>query len=317
VLRRLAGNCFWMGRYIERAENVARTLGVAERLAHAPEHHRRPGPLWTETLMISCDENQFRKAGLQPDANSVLEWCFLDARNTSSVVSCLHGARDNARTARHLFTNDAWEALNGAWIEVQTWDRTKVESSGGWEDACAWSIRQCLLVRGAFLELARDELPHVITLGQMLERVASIVSVLQLSPIIRLAHQECLPGTALHRRTEATLAMAGGVDTFGRGMRDGLDPLEVVQFLIGDPTSPRSLLVCCRTMVEAIIGMTGGNSDAHARTLPAARALVAAVLAMVEDDAPIAPVLGGIIEKVWALSELVAQEHFSLATSAA
>lgn len=317
MLSRLAGNAFWLGRYLERAENVARTLGVTERLAHAPEHHRLPGPLWTETLMMCCDEHQFREDKHTLDAGTVLEWCFLARDNASSVVNCLRAARDNARTARHLLTRDAWEALNGVWIEVQTWDRASVENHGGWEDACAWATRQCLLARGAFLELSRNEVPHVIDLGQMIERAAYTATILQLSPITGMGRVTCASGTPLYRRTEATLAMAGGIDTYGRGRRNGLLPHEVVEFLLGDPASPRSLLVCARAIVEAIVGMTGGSAVAHERTLPAARLLVDAILAVVEGDEPVAPAVRSIIERMWALASLIDREHFSVATSAA
>lgn len=317
MLKRLAGNCFWMGRYLERAENIARTLGVVERLAHAPEHHRDPGPLWTETLMMCSDENQFRELGHHPDAGSVLEWCFLDRSNQSSVLNCLGTARDNARTARHLLTNDSWEALNGAWIEMQGWhDRVAVEAHGGWEDACAWATRQCLLVRGAFLELPRDQLPQVITMGQMTERLAYTATVLQMSPITRAGDAACWPGSPLQRRTEAALAAAGGIDTFGRGDRGGVCPREVVNFLLGDPVSPRSLLVCSRAIVECIVGLTGGESARHARSLPAARELVDRVCAAYEGRVEIVAAMAGIVTSIFGLSGIIARDHFETASAA-
>lgn len=306
MLARLAGNCFWLGRYLERAENVARTLGVAERLAHAPEHHRDPAPLWTIALMMCCDERQFRDAGRQAAAVAVLEWCFLGRDNSSSVVSCLRAARDNARTARHLLTTDFWEALNGAWIETQGWNVATVEANGGWEDACAWATRQCLLARGAALELERGELPHVLALGQAVERAAFTATVLAMSPITGAPDGDCGPGSALHRRAESALRAAGGADTFARAALGGVTPRGVVRFLTGDLASPRSLAVNARAIADAIVGLTGG--DRSAPTLPAAQALTDAIYAAVEQPTPTA--MQNLTTRLFALSDLIQRAHF-------
>jgi uncharacterized alpha-E superfamily protein len=312
MLNRLAGNLFWLGRYLERAENVARTLGVSERLAHAPEHHRNPGPLWTETLMMCCDETQFRKTGAVASADVVLDWCFMGLENPSSVVNCLRSARDNARTARHLLTSEAWVSVNGAWIESWDWSREAVEFQDGWEEACHWATRRCLQVRGAFLELPRGELPHVLTLGRAIERAAFIGTILQLSPITAAPPGVCPPGSPLQRRTEAALRSAGGLDTFGRGSRKGICPRDVVDFLIGDPVSPRSLLVASREIVEALICLTGGETAELDKSLPAAQGLVAQVEGAAKELGNPVETVADIVKNMWALSDCIQREHFAI-----
>ena len=118
MLGRTANDLFWMSRYIERAENMARLLEVGYRIALLPRDGDGQDEEWRSTLRSAgCEQGYLAKYGAY-DTRDVVNFMLFDGDNPSSVYSCLAAARRNARAQRTAMTREMWESLNGAWIDV-------------------------------------------------------------------------------------------------------------------------------------------------------------------------------------------------------
>jgi uncharacterized alpha-E superfamily protein len=108
LLSRFAENTFWLGRYLERAENLARVLHV-----NATYGRDDPsGPEWGRVLRLYADEELFAKSNEESSAAAVLNFYMIDRNNPGSIASMIVAARENARSIRHLISTEMWTHLN-------------------------------------------------------------------------------------------------------------------------------------------------------------------------------------------------------------
>src|SRR4029078_2531518 len=124
-----AQNLFWLSRYVERAENMARLLEVGYRMSLTS---RREGgtsePLISMPQAAEADED-FNAKHQVPDVGNVSQFMLFDETNPSSVRSCLLAARTNARSVRTALTTDMCVSLNTAWLEFAGLDPREVSGS--------------------------------------------------------------------------------------------------------------------------------------------------------------------------------------------
>ena len=111
LLARFAENAFWMARYVERVENLARILDVNETFARDAQGVQE----WRPILQLHSDEEAFFEHYKTADAKSVVRFYIIDRRNPNSIVNAIHGARENARSLRHLISLETWTQLNTFW----------------------------------------------------------------------------------------------------------------------------------------------------------------------------------------------------------
>lgn len=108
LLSRFAENVFWLGRYLERAENLARILDINETYAR----DNPDGPDWKRALVLNSDVERFSQTYDAIDARNVLAFYVTDKNNPTSIISCLTSARENARSVRHLISTEMWTQIN-------------------------------------------------------------------------------------------------------------------------------------------------------------------------------------------------------------
>ncbi len=278
MIPRIAGNCFWLARYLERAENNARLLRMAERHSVQPEAVGDPIGLWSTALEVggTLDTYEARVGAIHRD--DVVRFMVLDRENLSGIVSCFRMARDNARTARFLLTDAYWDAINSTWLEAQALDEARIERDGV-EGIVTWSIERCRLVRGAAEDLLRDTLPHVLALGEAVERADFTARILAEMTEPLLGHGTDPPpiGSPAARRWSSLLAGLGLTETFRREPGSRLDPLHVLEVVLLHPTSPHTLLVNAQRMRAAIDGFAGPGESSSRETAAALEASIRGV----------------------------------------
>ena len=108
LLSRYADCIFWLARYVERAENLARILDVNETFSR--DSHG--GQNWFSIVQLNADEERFFATHAAVTAASVLEFYVVDRDNPNSIVSAISNARENARTLRPLISTEMWVQLN-------------------------------------------------------------------------------------------------------------------------------------------------------------------------------------------------------------
>ena len=117
MLSRVAERLYWLGRYIERAENTARLVMVNNNLLL--DLPASAGVLWESLLELLATAASFRERHHSVSERQVIRWVMADEHNESSLVSSLRAARENARTVREVIPSESWELINDLYWSAQ------------------------------------------------------------------------------------------------------------------------------------------------------------------------------------------------------
>jgi uncharacterized alpha-E superfamily protein len=240
VISRVAENCFWLGRYLERAESAARMLGVTRNLVL--DAGLNPRQVWLPVIIVSGEEERFHKrlgAAATESGEKVQEYLTWEQENPSSIARSLSAARDNARSIREVVSLEAWEAVNFLYLWANS-PRARAE----WrEDRHAFYRRiktsaQSLhgIVRGTMLH---DDALQFIELGMVLERAGQTARILDV-------HHHAFRTIALHDVAETALWLSllracSGFEPFMKLRQGRVSSDAVAHFLVLEPLFPRSV----------------------------------------------------------------------------
>src|SRR5258708_7661377 len=118
MLSRVADSIYWMSRYVERAENVARFVDVNLNLMlDSPQGAYQQ---WQPLVNITGDYSEFTKRYKEATQQNVLEFLTFDGENPNSIISCLRAARENARSVREIISSEMWLQLNTFYLMVDS-----------------------------------------------------------------------------------------------------------------------------------------------------------------------------------------------------
>src|SRR6266852_8874676 len=120
MLSRTADHLYWMSRYIERAESLARLVDAHYRMSLLPHASATLTQSLSSTIIALDMEHAYKEKHDAIEPNAVFEFVSLDRDYGGSIFSCLAGARENARAVRGSLTSELWETLNSTWLEVRT-----------------------------------------------------------------------------------------------------------------------------------------------------------------------------------------------------
>ena len=263
MLGRTANDLFWMSRYIERAENIARLLEVGYRIALLPREVAGQGEEWQSTLRSAgCEEGYLAKYGAY-DPRDVVNFMLFDADNPSSVHSSLATARRNARAQRTALTREMWESLNSAWIEYSAIDPANL-ASNELPPLFDWIKERSALFRGALLNtILRNDTFCFNQLGTFLERADNTARILDVKYYVLLPHNELVGGEIDHAQWAAILRSVSAHRSYRWVYRDSYKPWRVADYLILNPQMPRSLRSCYEEIAPTLsqLGHFYGASD--------------------------------------------------------
>ena len=147
MLGRTANGLYWMFRYIERAENIARLIDAGMRVSLT-----RAGSSdedWDGVLQSAGVRDEFAEVHDKMTAANAIDYLLRDTANPSSVMSCIDSGRNNARMVRTALTRETWEATNECWIELKQLLGRKVRAAE-LPEAIDVIKRRAGLIRGAF-----------------------------------------------------------------------------------------------------------------------------------------------------------------------
>lgn len=236
LLSRVADSLYWMARYMERAESVARLLEVNLRLQlDLPLE----GNQWQSLVETCGDAEVFRKRYGKATEESVISFLALDREYPNSISSCLFYARENARSVRETISSEMWEHVNGIYLEVQ---RQYAESSGGISPEV---FRQLRLAGHMFqgitdATMSHNEAWHFVRLGRQLERTDKTSRLLDVKYFMLLPCATRV-GTPYDDLLWAALLRSASAMEMYRQKQGKIGPREVVEFLVLDPDFPRSI----------------------------------------------------------------------------
>jgi uncharacterized alpha-E superfamily protein len=238
MLSRTADHLYWMSRYIERAEGVARMLDAHVRLALLPRPAEDVLQGWTATLVSLGAEAGYAERHGRVNPAAALDYLAFDRANPGSIVSCLRLARENARAVRGTITSEMWETLNATYLESRgIGPDAGVAAAAGFLE---WVKQRSHLTRGVTVgTMFRDEAFHFTRIGLFLERADNV------SRILEARWRD--PGRRGERLgTEASewsvlLRSLSAFEVYRRVYRTVVTPLRVTELLLMNGDMPRSV----------------------------------------------------------------------------
>ena len=242
MLSRTAASLFWMGRYIERWENLSRILNVGYRMGQIP-NWASGGTRddWRSfTVAAGCEAALHAKHG-EATLDTVIAYIVLDEDNPSSVYACLKAARTNARSVRTALTSEMWESLNDTWLEFD----------GQWKKALGrdnllnfldWARNRSTLFRGAMRgTMLRDDTYSFLNIGIFIERADNTARILDMKYHILLPPGESLGGSVDYYQWSTLLRSVSALGAYHWVYREPIRPWLVAELLILREEMPRSL----------------------------------------------------------------------------
>jgi len=244
MLGRAAQNLFWLSRYIERAENMARLLDVGYRMSLTS---RREGGAAEHLLsMLQAAEIDGPFAGKHPvaDVASVSHFMLFDEENPSSVRSCLLAARTNARSVRTALTTEVWETINAAWLEFAAIRPSEV-TGAKLPELLNWIKQVSHQFRGALIStILRDDGYAFSTIGGYVERADNTARILDMKYYVLLPRASFVGGDVDIQQWTLILRAASAHRSYRHVYHDRYKAWNIADYLILRPEMPRSLVFC-------------------------------------------------------------------------
>lgn len=262
MISRVAEHCYWLARYLERAENTARILEVNHTLLldfHVPYEQQ-----WRPVLIIS-GIHDFKQ---EPTAERVQEFMTWDEKNLGSIVASLGAARENARIIREVISVEMWERINYYYLWMRSPNARELYDHNRHEFySQVKRINQ--LVHGICdATMAHGEAWEFFRLGAHLERACQTARILDVKYHTLLPRLDEVGTPADNAHWVAILMSCSGYEPFHKKARSfPSDPAtSVAEFLILDELFPRSVRRClweCETAVATVSGAVKGGPSSE------------------------------------------------------
>ena len=256
MLARVADSIYWMSRYVERAENVARFIEVNLNLMlDLPAGSAQQ---WQPLVATTGDSEEFAKRYDTATQQNVIQFLTFDEENVNSIRSCLRVARENARSVREIISSEMWEHLNEFYLRVNS---AEAGSRTDPQDLLRSIKRSGHLFTGVTdATMTHNESWHFCQLGCMLERADKTSRILDVKYFLLLPTAADVGTTSDDIQWAAVLRSASAFEMY-RKCHGRIAPERVVEFLLFETEFPRAIQYClqrARTSVHAISGTPAG-----------------------------------------------------------
>jgi uncharacterized alpha-E superfamily protein len=262
MITRVADHCFWLGRYLERTESIARQLQVTGNIALDAEVD--PARVWRPIVIVAGQEADFiarHGRDALADGEVVQRYLTFDPDDPVSLSSSILYARENARSVREVVSLEVWQTINELYVWFEGEEQTRLFDES--RDAFYGRIRQATQLA---LGLVRSTMLHdtpldFIWLGVVLERVS------QTARLLDVQHHTLLEDTAKHPVIETALWLSllracSGFEAFMKRNRGKVTGPGVAAFLLKEAKFPRSVLYSTRYARERLAAIVGDEPDA-------------------------------------------------------
>jgi len=258
LLSRVADSVYWMARYIERAENVARFIGVNLNLQI--DLPLAPSQQWQPLIDTSGDAALFKDRFGSATQAKVIEYLAYDLDNPNSIASCLRFARENARSVRETISSEMWAQVNGMYLQIQT--QRSLPEPERMLDVFREIRMGCHLFQGVTdSTMTHNEAWHFMRMGRKLERADKTSRLLDVKYFMLLPSVADVgtPYDDIH--WSAVLKSVSGFEMY-RKKYGRITPADVVEFLVMDPEFPRAVRFCIKSASDSLHAITRTPSGA-------------------------------------------------------
>lgn len=244
MLSRHAENLFWIGRYVERAEDTARLLDVTYHGLLEAGSERAPAEVWSECLEMLMLEDE----GIEVESEDIGVRLIASTGEPGSLVSIVARARESARTARELVSVEVFEALNDLHLYLAGADLATISRERPYEVFRAVRTSCQAVIGSVDASMARGEGYRFLLIGQRLERA------LITSRVLRVWHRRLggVASQAAFGEWVRLLRSVSAYEAYLRTYRAAMEESQVLAFLVQSPVFPRSVIHCLR-LVEGLL----------------------------------------------------------------
>ena len=255
MLSRVADSIYWMARYVERAENLARLLlSTQDLLLDAGAEAADAGQFWQPILMATGDDEGY--AAMYPSITGarVVEFLTLRADNNNSMLNSVRAARENARTVRDQISDEMWVCINGLRLFLES-----AEARSMCLHQPATFFERVLGSSYQFQGIAESTTPHgeirhFLRLGTVLERADKVSRLLDTCSALPTDLVPNAGGRSL--RWAALLRSCSAWHAF-QTLSAKLDPVKIIEYLLLDETFPRSITCCLNEVHGTLLALCG------------------------------------------------------------
>lgn len=257
MLSRVAGSVYWLFRYLERAENIARFINTD--LHQFLEDQHRQGNLWESLLAVTGDREFFLENYPAATRDNIVRFLTLDENYPNSILRCVTQARENARSVRESISSEMWEEINSLYLTVRDH-----RNSGDVHDPfefCKAVITSGYLIHGLYYAtMNRGEAWHFGRIGMLLERADKTSRILDVKYFVLLPDPTWVGSAYDNTQWAAVLKAVSGLEMYRKTYRR-ISPRDVAEFLLFDREFPRSIFHCVRYAGESLQVLSGLSRD--------------------------------------------------------
>jgi uncharacterized alpha-E superfamily protein len=258
MLSRVANSIYWMSRYLERAENVARFIAVNVHLmldmGLDPDNTQ-----WKPLVVTTGDDADFDKRYKNPSEKNVIQFLTFDPKNLNSILSCIQFARENARTVREILSTEVWEQINDLYHYVQKNSRKRRIDD---LQAFYTHIRTYSHLITGLCEntMSHGEGWHFAQIGRMLERADKTARILDVKYFLLLPNPEYVDSPYDAVQWGAVLKSANAFEMYRKHFHR-VSYKDVTEFLIFDTEFPRSMAYCVNAAANCLDEITKDRNE--------------------------------------------------------
>lgn len=281
MLSRVAESIYWMSRYVERAENLARFIDVTLNLIlDQPQTAHRQ---WEPLVFTTGDEKNFYERYDKPTARNVIRFLTFDNAYPNSILSSLSIARENARTVREAISSEAWEQLNEFYHFMR--EAAKTERPLNSPSEFFRSVKQQSHLFTGILDstMSHGRGWHFANLGRLLERADKTSRILDVKYFTLLPTLEDVGTTIDDLQWSAVLRSVSGFEMY-RKRYHMITIHRIVAFLVLDRAFPRAIAYCLLHADESLHAISGSPIGAYRNSAEQRLGRLKAELAYADTD---------------------------------
>ncbi len=274
MLSRTADHLYWMARYTERAENLARMLDVNCRMTLLRQEEDVVRRRWTSTLATVGQLQPFLAARGAVTQSAAIDWISFEHSNPGSIEQCLDRARENAHAVRGTLTSETWETLNSTWLEIRGFRRDTV-SAQALANFFEWVKFRSHLARGVIQgTMLHDDALDFTWLGTYLERADNTARILDARFEMLAEDAANSDDAGDYYEWSALLRSVSAFEIYRKVYRDLITPHRVAELLILRESMPRALRHCMSCVHQVLVKVA---NDRSAETLRRAGEIAASL----------------------------------------
>ncbi|MER9234068.1 alpha-E domain-containing protein [Mesorhizobium sp. M0622] len=309
LLGRTANGLYWMNRYIERAENMARLVDAGLRMALT--RTQNASEEWNSVLLSAGSDASFTQKYSDYTAAKVADYLLRDTSNPSSTMSSIETARNNARMVRTALTRETWESINEAWMSLKRMLAKPIDERDlpSVLDAIK---RETALIRGSFYgTMLRNEIFDFSQLGTYVERADNTARILDVKYYVLLPSISWVGSTLDNYQWESILRSVSAHRSYRWVYDADYKPSNIADYLILNVRMPRSLTFCYRFLTEHLKFLGDDYGERHACHATAAKTHSMLTAGSIKDifDAGLHEFLANFIRDNTRLGDEIAQDY--------